>query len=131
MDNAGNQNTCIIEVIKQVEYRSKSCTTCNTCGGGSYWSWDKNGNSYCSLDETKKVDNDNKIECSINYGKCGSGQDKYWCQKYTKKWHTKSGSASCDTCGCGTWGEFGEWQKDAITENSSLTVETREVFTQK
>ena len=123
MDNAGNTNTCNINVSGTTQYRTASCTkgkSCSAAGCSEYddtkWTDATDTDGICTGRTSDVTSGD--IRC-VN---CSSGSCKF------QTTVCKTPKRSIDKCGCETWGEFGAWTNEPAQGNNYLKVETRVVI---
>lgn len=123
MDNAGNTNTCTINVSGSKQYRTASCIRGKACAAAG-----------CSeFDDTKWTDaTDTEGICTGRTSDITSGDVRCTnCSSGTCKFQTtvcKTPKRSIDKCGCDSWSEFGEWTNDEAKASNYLKVETRVII---
>lgn len=141
-DQAGNTNSCSMEIIKTTKYRKSTCKTCNGCkesGCIRYSDWITTG-THCNdkqnasdyIGEYEKYTNcryDTGCSSTIDTGDKERPDKFYRCTRAIRS--CTEYKTSCEQCGCSAWNPYGEWTNQVIKENKTTKVEKKEGLLQK
>jgi len=127
-DNAGNTNTCSINVATKTQYRYRDCSSCKRCtaaGCASYGNWSWIG--YACRGSGSGTDGDRKYTCTTSETDGCEPPRNYNCTVYSGECVSKK--SSCSKCGgCSTWGSWSGYGDIVYTSSSSRDVQTRTYY---
>lgn len=133
VDKKGNKASFTIKVSTKTQTRKQECSSCKTCSAAGcawqaeYWQPDGSKSTVSGSCNTPPNSNENR-NCKAT-GSIGSDRCSYSCDHYIYvKGECMAYNASCDKCGCSTWGSFGSWSDSTCTANSSVKCESRTLY---
>ena len=131
-DNAGNVNTCDINVLAKTQYRYQECTSCKACSSAScidtYWQTYNSSIVFtgsCSLVFPYEYNGTRYIGCKATSG--NSEVCNFTCPSYEVRTCSRY-EASCSKCGCDIWDNFSDWSDTEYSASSSVNVETKTFY---